>query len=218
MIEYYNYDSSKTKLINILKEKGIFVDRVLDAIYKVDRHIFVQPAFLSRAYEDIALPIGANQTISQPYTVALMTECLRIKDGSKILEIGTGSGYQAAILAEMGAVVYSIERISELLKEAEILFKKLNYNVICKIDDGTLGWAEEAPFDGIIVTAAAPEVPKILLEQLGENGILVAPVGNMDVQDIYIVTKRKGNIFTEIKRGFRFVPLIGKEGWSHNHS
>jgi protein-L-isoaspartate(D-aspartate) O-methyltransferase len=214
MIEYYNYDSAKTQLINTLKEKGIFVDRVLNAIQKVDRHKFVQAPFLSRAYEDTSLPIGANQTISQPYTVAVMTECLRIKDGSKILEIGTGSGYQAAILSEMGAIVYSVERIPELLNEAEILFKKFNYNITCKIDDGTLGWQEHAPFDGIIVTAAAPEVPKILLEQLSENGVLVAPVGSIDVQDIYVITKRKGNIFTEIKKGFRFVPLIGKEGWS----
>jgi len=214
MIEYYNYDADKAKLINTLKGKGIFVDKVLDAIRKVDRHKFVQSTFLSQAYEDIALPIGSNQTISQPYTIAVMTECLRVKDGSKILEIGTGSGYQAAILAEMGAKVYSIERIPELLKEAEILFKKLNYNITCKIDDGTLGWQEHAPFDGIIVTAAAPEVPKILLEQLSENAILVAPVGSIDVQDIHIVTKRKGNVFLEIKKGFRFVPLIGKEGWS----
>jgi len=214
MIEYYNYDADKAKLINTLKEKGIFVDKVLDAIHKVDRHKFVQSTFLSRAYEDIALPIGSNQTISQPYTIAVMTECLRVKDGSKILEIGTGSGYQAAILAEMGAKVYSIERIPELLREAEILFKKLNYNITCKIDDGTLGWQEHAPFDGIIVTAAAPEVPKILLEQLNENAILVAPVGSIDVQDIHVITKRKGNVFLEIKKGFRFVPLIGKEGWS----
>ena len=214
MIEYYNYDSAKTKLIITLKEKGIFVDRVLNAIQKVDRHKFVQAPFLPRAYEDTALPIGANQTISQPYTVAVMTECLRIKDGSKVLEIGTGSGYQAAILSEMGAIVYSIERIPELLNEAEILFKKLNYNITCKIDDGTLGWKEHAPFDGIIVTAAAPEVPKILLEQLSENGVLVAPIGSIDIQDIHVITKRKGNIFTEIKKGFRFVPLIGKEGWS----
>lgn len=216
MIDYYNYDSAKANLINILKKKGIFVDKVLEAIHKVDRHEFVQAAFLSRAYEDVALPIGANQTISQPYTVAVMTECLRIKDGSKVLEIGTGSGYQAAILAEMGAIVYSIERIPELLKETNVLFKKLNYNITCKIDDGTLGWPEHAPFDGIIVTAAAPEVPKILLEQLSDHGTLVAPVGAIDVQDIHVVTKRKGNIFTEIKKGFRFVPLIGKEGWTQS--
>jgi len=214
MIDYTNYDSDKANLINTLVSKGINSEKVLEAIAKVDRHKFVQQAFVARAYEDTALPIGSNQTISQPYTVAIMTECLRVKEGSKILEIGTGSGYQAAILAEMGAKVYSIERIPELQMEARKNLEKLNYKVACKLGDGTIGWAEFAPYNGIIITAAAPETPKSLLEQLADGGRLVIPVGTLDTQDIHIITKRGNNFYTEVKNGFRFVPLIGKEGWT----
>ena len=214
MIDYTNFDSDKANLINALVSKGIKSEKVLEAIAKVERHKFVQQAFVARAYEDTALPIGSNQTISQPYTVALMTQCLRVKEGSKILEIGTGSGYQAAILAELGAKVYSIERIPELLLEAQKTLEKLNYKVVCKVGDGTIGWSEFAPFDGIIITAAAPETPKSLLDQLADGGKLVIPVGTLDAQDIHIITKSGKNFYTEIKNGFRFVPLIGKEGWT----
>jgi protein-L-isoaspartate(D-aspartate) O-methyltransferase len=214
MIDYTNFDSDKANLVNGLILKGIKSEKVLEAIAKVDRHRFVQQAFIPRAYEDTALPIGSNQTISQPYTVAIMTECLRVKEGSKILEIGTGSGYQAAILAEMGAKVYSIERIPELLLEAQKTLEKLKYTVVCKIGDGSIGWSEYAPYDGIIITAAAPEAPKSLLDQLAEGGKLVVPIGTLDAQDIHIITKHGKNFYTDIKQGFRFVPLIGKEGWT----
>lgn len=213
MIDYINFNEDKINLVNILVSKGIKDENVLKAIAAVDRHKFVQQAFISRAYEDTALPIGSNQTISQPYTVAIMTECLKLKPGSKILEIGTGSGYQAAILSEMGAKVYSIERIPELQIEAQKILDKLNYKVACKTGDGTIGWAEYSPFDGIIITAAAPEVPKTLLDQLADGGRLVAPIGSLDSQDIHIINKRGQHFFTDIKHGFRFVPLIGKEGW-----
>jgi protein-L-isoaspartate(D-aspartate) O-methyltransferase len=214
MIDYTNFDSDKASLVDALIAKGIKNEKVLEAISKVKREKFVQQAFIPRAYEDTALPIGSNQTISQPYTVAIMTECLRIKEGSKILEIGTGSGYQAAILAELGARVYSIERIPELLLEAQKILEKEKYKVVCKIGDGSIGWPEYAPFDGIIITAAAPETPKSLLDQLAEGGKLIVPIGSLDAQDIHIITKRGQNYYTEIKNGFRFVPLIGKEGWT----
>jgi len=216
MIEYYNFDEDRLNLVNNLIKKGIKDEKVLMAISKVPRHEFVQNAFISRAYEDTALPIGSNQTISQPYTVALMTESLNVKENSKILEIGTGSGYQAAILAEMGARVFSIERIPELLLQAQKILEKLNYKVTCKVGDGTIGWSEFAPYDGIIITAAAPEVPKSLLEQLADGGKLVAPIGSIEIQDLHIITKRGDKYFTDIKYGFRFVPLIGKEGWSNS--
>lgn len=214
MIDYINFDEDRINLINTLVSKGIKNEKVLEAIAKVERHQFVQQAFIKRAYQDIALPIGSNQTISQPYTVAFMTESLKVNEGSKILEIGTGSGYQAAILAEMGAKVYTIERIPELLLEAQKTLDRLKYKVASKIGDGTIGWAEFAPYDGIIITAAAPEVPKTLLEQLADGGKLVVPVGSLDAQDIHIVTRRGQKYYTDIKQGFRFVPLIGKEGWT----
>ncbi len=214
MIDYINFDEDRINLINTLVSKGIKNEKVLEAIAKVERHQFVQQAFIKRAYQDIALPIGSNQTISQPYTVAFMTESLKVNEGSKILEIGTGSGYQAAILAEMGAKVYTIERIPELLLEAQKTLDRMKYKVASKIGDGTIGWAEFAPYDGIIITAAAPEVPKTLLEQLADGGKLVVPVGSLDAQDIHIVTRRGQKYYTDIKQGFRFVPLIGKEGWT----
>jgi protein-L-isoaspartate(D-aspartate) O-methyltransferase len=216
MIEYYNYTEQRNVLVDMIKSKGITDENVLKAVGTVPREKFVQQALLARAYEDSALPIGSGQTISQPFTVAFMTQCLRVKKDDKILEIGTGSGYQAAILHEMGAKVFSIERISELSLATQKLFDSLKLKIACKIGDGTVGWSEFAPYDGIIITAAAPEVPKTLLNQLNDKGRLVAPIGNLDIQEIYVVEKRGDNFITQKNFGFKFVPLIGKEGWSFN--
>jgi protein-L-isoaspartate(D-aspartate) O-methyltransferase len=145
-----------------------------------------------------------------------MTECLKVKKGDKVLEIGTGSGYQAAIIHEMGAKVYTIERLQELSLEAQKLFDALDLKIVCKIGDGSIGWSEYAPYDRIIVTAAAPEVPKTLLGQLAEGGRLVAPIGSLDIQDVYVVEKHGNEFFTDKNFGFKFVPLIGREGWPSN--
>jgi protein-L-isoaspartate(D-aspartate) O-methyltransferase len=217
MGEYLSFIKQRASLVEILRMKGIRDENVLRAIGNVEREKFVQPAFVHRAYEDNALPISAGQTISQPYTVAFMTECMKIKKGDKVLEIGTGSGYQAAIIYEMGAKVFTIERIQELSLEAQKLFDTLGIKVVCKVGDGSIGWSEYAPYDGIIVTAAAPEVPKTLLGQLADGGRLVAPIGSLDIQDVYVVEKRKNDFFTDKKFGFKFVPLIGKEGWPLNN-
>ncbi len=206
-------DFERQEMLDLIRDRGIRDEILLRAMSVIDRREFVQKAFQSRAYDDSALPIGHSQTISQPYTVALMTEALEVVKGDKILEIGTGSGYQAAILAEMGARVYTIERNMELLNEARKRLEKLGYQVASKCGDGTIGWKEFAPYDGIIVTAGAPQVPKSLLDQLADGGILVIPIGDLDIQNIRIIRRIK-NIF-EIKEasGFKFVPLIGREGW-----
>lgn len=180
---------------------------------KVERHRFVGPLFQSRAYEDTALPIGCNQTISQPFTVAYMTQALGVKRGDKVLEVGTGSGYQAAVLAEMGCRVYSVERQLDLLAKARIMFDALNAAVLAKAGDGTLGWPEYAPYNGIIVTAGSPCVPQPLKDQLADGGRLVIPVGDKESQTI-IVLERNGDKFMEYKEeGFKFVPLIGRHAW-----
>ena len=166
------------------------------------------------AYRDIALPIGYEQTISQPYTVAFMTEQLNVKPGHKILEIGTGSGYQAAILVRMGAKVYSIERHNELYRKTQLLLDKLGIRVSTKCGDGTIGWSEHAPFNGIIVTAGSPDIPVSLKKQLAVNGRLVIPVGDKNSQTLKVVHKIADNEFdiTDIPQ-FAFVPLIGREAW-----
>jgi protein-L-isoaspartate(D-aspartate) O-methyltransferase len=199
--------------VELLRERGITDQRVLDAMAKVERHLFVSPAFVNRSYDDTALPIGKAQTISQPYTVAFMTQELNPKPGSKVLEIGTGSGYQAAILAEMGCKVYTIERHLELLNQARKLFETLGYRIISRGGDGTVGWSEYAPFDGIIVTAGAPEVPQPLLQQLTEGGRLVIPIGDLQMQKLRVITKVNGSYEVKDSYGFKFVPLIGKKGW-----
>lgn len=201
-------------MLELLRQRGIHDEAVLRAMKSVKRHLFVPEPFTSRAYEDSALPIGMQQTISQPYTVALMTQELGVKPGDKILEVGTGSGYQAAVLAEMGARVFTIERHMELLAAARRIFDSLNYRIASKAGDGTVGWSEFAPFNGIIVTAGAPEVPEPLLKQLADGGRLVIPVGDMEMQSLLIVT-RKGEAFEQKEvHGFKFVPLIGKIGWA----
>lgn len=195
--------------------RGISDKKVLDIFRKVERHEFVSPSLHQNAYEDHPLPIGEGQTISQPYMVALMTQCLDLKGNEKILEIGTGSGYQAAILANLAKEVYSVERVASLAKHAFSVLKKLEYdNIKINVSDGTLGWDEYAPYDGIIITAAAPKIPDAYIKQLNAGGKLVIPVGSMFGQVLTVIKKTRDGVFTTEVCGCVFVPLVGKEGWS----
>lgn len=197
-----------------IRRRGLTDPRLLEAFRKVPRHRFVPPIDWDEAYDDHPLPIGCGQTISQPYIVAYMTDRLRVEPGMKVLEVGTGSGYQAAILAEMGAVVYTIERHAQLSQSAQRLLEELGYRQIhFRIGDGTLGWPEEAPFDRILVTAAGPSVPESLKQQLAEGGRLIIPVGSFH-QELQIVTRKGKEFRTEHDLGVIFVRLIGKEGFS----
>jgi protein-L-isoaspartate(D-aspartate) O-methyltransferase len=208
------FKQRRKRLVETLAGKGIKDPRVLEAFSIVPRHMFVDSALHDRAYKDTALPIGKEQTISQPYTVACQTELLEVKPGEKVLEIGTGSGYQAAILCELGAEVYTIERHEELYERARATLKELGYSVQCKLGDGTLGWSAYAPYDAIVVTAGAPVVPEDLLDQLNINGRLVVPVGGEKRQEMVRVTKIREEEFEEEHfSDFKFVPLIGKKGW-----
>ncbi len=208
------YEKERQALVDKLSENGINDIYVLKAIGEVERHLFVPEAMIIHAYKDIALPIGYSQTISQPYTVAFMTQALKVKPDNKILEIGTGSGYQAALLFRMGAKVFSIERQFEIYDRTQKLFDKLEIRVHTKYGDGTIGWEEFSPYDGIIVTAGSPNVPKSLLKQLAIGGRLVIPVGDKISQKLKVVTKISENEFNIIDiPEFVFVPLIGKEGW-----
>ena len=196
--------------------RGVEDPRVIAAMKKVPRHLFVEEALGSQAYNDHPLPIGEKQTISQPYMVALMTEALQLKEKERVLEIGAGSGYQTAILAELAEKVFSIERIRSLaIKARQLLYELGYYNVEIKIFDGTYGWMEEAPFDAIIVTAGAPDIPQPLLDQLAMAGRLVIPVGDAYVQDLIRVTKTEEGIKKENLGGCRFVKLIGRYGWEN---
>jgi protein-L-isoaspartate(D-aspartate) O-methyltransferase len=207
------FDEERKEMVALLRARGITDERVLRAMMTVERHLFVAEPFTSRSYEDTALPIGKNQTISQPYTVAFMTQELAPQPGAKILEVGTGSGYQAAVLAEMGCRVYTIERHLDLLFSARRIFERLGYRILSRGGDGTVGWSEFAPYDGILVTAGAPEIPQPLVGQLAEGGRLVVPVGNLENQNLCVVTKLNGEVEVKEIRGFKFVPLIGKKGW-----
>jgi protein-L-isoaspartate(D-aspartate) O-methyltransferase len=195
--------------------RGISDRSVLEAFRKVPRHEFVPEDLQQNAYNDYPLPIGENQTISQPYMVALMTECLKLKDADKVLEIGTGSGYQAAILGEIAREVYSVERFQHLADRASKILRLLEYrNVRIKSGDGTLGWSEFAPYDGIIVTAGAPSVPDSLVKQLKDGGRLVIPIDRGGFDQILTLVERIGpTIRTSDICACTFVPLIGKEGW-----
>lgn len=208
------YEEEKEKLIRELIQQGIRDSKVLEAIKNVPRELFVPEVLRHQAYKNIALPIGKGQTISQPLTVAIMTEALNVKPGMKVLEIGTGSGYQAAILHYLGARVFTIERDFDLFKEARNRFKELNLRISTLYGDGTIGWKEFAPYDGIIVTAAAPDIPKPLKDQLAINGRLVIPVGSRTTQIMHILTRKSEDEF-ELEKipDFQFVPLIGLEGW-----
>lgn len=207
------YKTERKEMVELIRQRGVKDENLLKVMERIPRHLFVTDLFIGRAYEDSPLPIGKSQTISQPYTVAVMTEALEVKKGSKVLEVGTGSGYQAAILAEMGVRVFTIERHMELLNASRKVFEKLGYPIVSKCGDGTIGWAEFAPYDGIIVTAAAPEIPQALLDQLADGGKLVIPIGSIEFQNLHVVTRKKDKFFTKEIYGFKFVPLIGKMGW-----
>ncbi len=208
------YQKQREELVKTLTDKGIKDETILRAIRAIPRHTFVDSALWIRAYEDTALPIGLQQTISQPYTVARQTELLEVKKGQKILEIGTGSGYQCAVLCELGASVYSIERHFELYERSREHLRELGYKPTLKCDDGTLGWNAYAPFDGIVVTAGAPVIPQELIRQLVIGGRLVIPVGDAVSQKMHLIIRVSENEYDEqIHEGFKFVPLIGRDGW-----
>jgi protein-L-isoaspartate(D-aspartate) O-methyltransferase len=207
------FDAERDEMLALIRGRGVTDERVLQAMRVVERHRFVPEFHVNRAYDDSALPIGKGQTISQPYTVAFMTAALAPKEGSKILEVGTGSGYQAAVLAEMGARVFTIERNLDLLAGARKVLDTLGYRVASKGGDGTVGWSEFSPYDGIIVTAGAPEIPQPLIKQLMEGGRLVIPVGDRDVQSLVVCARRGEQFDRREVQGFKFVPLIGKMGW-----
>ena len=201
-------------LADELEAKGISDQKVLNALRNVERELFVPETMRNNAYRDIALPIGYGQTISQPYTVAVMTQELKVNKGDKILEIGTGSGYQAAILFKMGAIVYSIERNFELFRNVQRIFDSLGIRVSTKCGDGTIGWNEFAPFNGIIVTAGSPDIPESLKNQLAINGKLVIPVGDKRTQTLKVITRVSEDKFKiDSIPEFAFVPLIGREAW-----
>jgi protein-L-isoaspartate(D-aspartate) O-methyltransferase len=195
--------------------RGIKDQNVLTALRSVPRHLFITENLRDLAYTDRPLPIDCQQTISQPYMVALMTEALEITKDSKVLEIGTGSGYQAAVLAEICNNVYTIEKFPELLKKTTNLLNKLGYhNIIAKSGDGTLGWSEHQPYDAILVTAGSPQVPQPLLDQLAEGGRLLIPVGSDISQDLKKITLLSGRFIEKRLGGCQFVPLRGKYGWN----
>jgi protein-L-isoaspartate(D-aspartate) O-methyltransferase len=208
------YKQQRYELVESLRLKGIADELLLQAMTQVEREKFVSVIMKPNAYKDIALPIGYGQTISQPFTIAIMTEALQVKKADKVLEIGTGSGYQAALLYQMGAKVYSIERHIDVYNEVLKRFEKLGIRVHCKCGDGTLGWDTYSPFNKIIVTAGSPKVPESLKKQLAINGRMVIPVGNMSSQTLRVLTKRAPDEFEiEDIPQFTFVPLIGREGW-----
>ncbi|HEX9615683.1 MAG TPA: protein-L-isoaspartate(D-aspartate) O-methyltransferase [Bacteroidota bacterium] len=208
------FDEERKDMVALLKERGIVNEKILSVMAKVERHLFVKEPFVNRAYDDTALPIAKQQTISQPYTVAFMTQELDPQPGQKVLEIGTGSGYQAVILAELGCRVFTIERHMDLSLQSRKLFEKLGHRIATLCGDGTVGWSEFSPYDGIIVTAAAPDVPEPLLNQLAVGGKLVIPVGDLEMQKLRSITKVEGGYETKEVYGFKFVPLIGKKGWN----
>lgn len=195
--------------------RGIRDTRVIRAMRTVPRHLFMDEAQRAGAYDDMALPVGEGQTISQPYMVAVMTELLDLRGGEKVLELGTGSGYQTAILAELSLEVFSIERIQRLSERAGKVLESLGYgNIHFRVGDGTLGWAEVSPFDRILITAGSPEIPEPLIGQLSEGGIIVAPVGDRFSQQLVKATKQNDRLSTDYHVPCVFVPLVGKHGWS----
>lgn len=209
------YEMSRNRMVREqLTPRGITDERLLAAMQNVPRHLFVQEALENQAYGDFPLPIGEGQTISQPYIVALMTQALELKGHEKVLEIGTGCGYQTAILAKLCQRVYTIERIKTLHIQARKNFDRLKYiNITYKIDDGTVGWPEHQPFDAIIVTAAGPRIPEALIDQLADPGIMIIPVGDRYSQNLLVLKKTNGETSTTNIEQVRFVSLIGAQGW-----
>lgn len=212
------YAKQRLKMVETqIQARGIVDSRVLQAMKTIPRHLFVDEALMDQAYQDSPLPIGQNQTISQPYIVALMTAAMQLKGKEKVLEIGTGSGYQTAILASLADQVFSIERLAVLANTARRRLDQLNiYNVAIRVGDGTYGWKEEAPFDAIIVTAGAPDIPKTYISQLSVGGRLVIPIGDRYYQTLFRL-KRLSDDLEDLERddlgGCRFVDLIGEYGW-----
>ncbi len=194
--------------------RGVHDERVLEAMRKVPRHLFVDEALRDQAYSDHPLPIAENQTISQPYIVGIMTASLQLRGGEKVLEIGTGSGYQTAVLGELADRVFSIERYPDLGYRANSVLRGLGYdNVIIRVGDGSLGWPDDAPFDGIIVTAGTPKIPQPLIDQLAKGGRLIVPVGDRTSQELILVERAPEAIRKTNLGGVRFVNLVGKWGW-----
>ncbi len=198
-----------------LRRRGIRAPAVLDAMRTVPRHLFVAEALAEEAYADHPLPLGAGQTISQPYMVAVMTELLEVTPACRVLEIGTGSGYQTAILAELAGEVYTVERIAALSEHAQVMLERLGYRKIAfLIDDGTVGWQAHAPYQRILVTAGAPLVPATLIEQLADDGKIVIPVGDRFSQMLQVITKHGNELHTSASCPCVFVKLLGKQGWA----
>ena len=210
-----DYSIARKKMVQEqLLARGITDPRVIEVMGRIPRHEFVDEGLASQAYLDHPLNIGLKQTISQPYMVGFMTESLQLKGKERVLEIGTGSGYQTVLLAELCRQVYSIERITTLSNRARRIFYKLGYsNIILRIGDGTLGWPEEAPFDAILVTAGSPQIPRPYMDQLSEGGTLVIPRGNEASQDLVRIRKKNGKFQEEILSECRFVKLYGEHGW-----
>lgn len=211
----HDYRLARERMVkNQLIPRGIKDKGVLDAMGKIQRHLFVEEALVGEAYNDHPLPIGHKQTISQPYIVALMTQALNLTGKEKALEIGTGSGYQAAILAELSGKVYTVERLRPLMEGARSLLNILGYtNILFKAFDGTLGWKEFSPYDAIMITAGAPKIPEPLLDQLADGGRMVVPVGDRFSQELVRITKNGNDYKKENFGGCRFVDLIGVHGW-----
>ena len=210
-----SYAGQRRKMVEEqLVERGINDLRLLEVVSRVPRHLFVQESLQHRAYGDTPLPIGENQTISQPYIVGAMTEALHLKGEERVLEIGTGSGYQTAIIAELCRQVFTIERLNNLSRKAQNVLESLNYmNIVFKMFDGTYGWPDQAPFDAILITASAPEIPGLLVKQLGDGGRIVAPIGEADKQKLVVLTKNGDRVSRRDLGDCKFVPLIGKYGW-----
>jgi protein-L-isoaspartate(D-aspartate) O-methyltransferase len=213
-VDNYREQGARKKLVEVLRKKGISDESVLEAIGQVKRHFFFDETFWNQAYKDIAFPIGAGQTISQPYTVAYQTELLHIRKGDKVLEIGTGCGYQTCILLKLGAIVYTIERQEQLYERTAYILPNIGYKPNFFLGDGSKGIPEHAPYNKIIVTAGAPIIPDTLLQQLAIGGILVIPVGDEKSQKMVTVLKVSEYDYEEIVLDtFRFVPLVGDKAW-----
>jgi protein-L-isoaspartate(D-aspartate) O-methyltransferase len=209
MIDSYKYKGLRKKLMDDIALKGIKDAAVLDAMLKIPRHFFMAKGFEERAYQDNAFPIAAGQTISQPYTVAFQSSLLEVRKDEKVLEVGTGSGYQAAVLMELGVKLFTIERMKELYLSAQVLLKKLGYYPYCYFGDGYAGLPSYAPYDKILITAGAPEIPEELLKQLKPGGYMVAPIGPLHSQDMLRIIKLSDNQYkTENHGKFIFVPML----------
>ena len=209
------YAGQRRKMVEEqLLERGIKDLALMEVMSRVPRHLFVDSSLQQRAYGDCPLPIGENQTISQPYIVASMTEALHLKGKERVLEIGTGSGYQTAILAEMASQVFTIERIRPIVQKTKVLLNGLRYeNIVFKVFDGTYGWRDQSPFDAILISAATPNIPTALIEQLADKGRLVAPVGGRESQKLTVLSKVGSRLVSREKESCKFVPLIGKFAW-----